>query len=1598
MWNVPVRFVVMWAPMLAVSVGGGYYLYEFAQTVLSPGTGFSMDYPTKDGSLKITCKTYSIDLIQQIVVVDQLVIRKKDGSMLARVPHLIATGIAIDQGLAPKVQLKDAELWVKRDPKGDFDILNLFAKQEGTSSQQPWQVSVRDSVIHLTDMTVPGGKRNEINISTGNFVGMGQNLEGGANVEIPGLIKGEFGFKKDGTTPIIFGKKVTGKLQPILARMRAGDERKLMKSITPLSVAGGTVSGDFSIVLQSGGPKYLANVTLDVLTPRWETYLAEKLTFAGTFSEKGLTGKAYVFDKTLKGEIEGSLNYQLGSKKAPEFAGNVKVAGLSSSYLDSIKLKLPKDITFVNSSTDGYLTYGQGGVAWNGKAALANASIYGLKFPQIKGNVSVNGQQLLAVVQPTAIGSTLVEGNFGLNFKSKAIVGSFSTPQLNAKDFSRWLPTNVLESKARLVGIIDGTLAKPNVMVKGSLDPKIKLAGRTLAYNAADVVLRFDGNIFSLDRLALTDKDGSLFASGSLDLKKGLNVRVVGNNIDLAKLADNTSGKLDLQGQVTGSLKDPKYGGKMQGYHVGYAGVPGTIVAIASDISGDSKGVSLKDLVAMKGASQITGLLNLGFADQKLDGMFAVNGLKISDIYEGDIDGFLNFKDVYLGGTLSNPRMSGLFEANKVLAYGFVADSAKGRMTYDGEQFKIVDASAQLSGGTVSGIAGELLAKSKIGKISGKFQKLDLANITQTVFHNAEKSNPDVKSLSSRIAVKGTTSGSFELGIKEGTFASLKSDGRVDDVFVNKATIGSGDWDVLFNGKKWQSNAFIGSLDKYFRIDNGLYAPASGEIGGEFTSYKIPVKELINASEPMFKVSQETDELLNKINGKLGSLVVVSGTVKDPSVNLQDFELSELKLGNEESGISNIGTFSTKATYSANTLTIKDGLLLGPKQSKVNVFGGVINLPDKLAIPDGTAKIAGTIKSENLLDWQKFNLNLTASLFGFPISKFSALAPALKDVDVQVDSANVNLKGTGEKPEIDGHVQLSAGLTPEGKKVTYGLLASRLKYNGDILVGKNKDLNHVETKGAFKFNSIEGKLNASANLNSDYKVDGISPFLISAQLDGDRDVTEFFKQSNGLVLGEKGAHLSGGIEIGNTFEKPTIIGGLVFNLDSLRISTVQSVLERPIDTSLKNLFVSAKVEKDPVLGYVLRTQASSATNYSKLDPNDPELGVVKLDAKFPIFTNATDYIVEPSSILKREIKDGYLAFNSLGLFQSFEKKTYVEGTIFTEKEKPLRISGTIDRPKFSGDIFFDKVKTIIPTLVPGKESAGVALIEPEFDLRFFANNPISIKSSLTSVNAKGAGFVKGTLSDLKADGTLIVESGDLLLPGGNVKLTPDGTINLKYDSSKLTNQAQLNADLHGETSLTALKNGVTPERYEISLDIKGDVLSSDGLTLIATSQPGDLSQDRILQLLGRTDLLTSLLQSGVNTSIETDVKNAAFGFVLPSVFSGLTSEVAKSFHLDYLAVDYNAFEQASVSFAKSLGGGFFVQGRQQLFQPLPGQLTAYDFRIAYRPRRGPNSIKALSFSLGTDQLRPYKLSIDYTSRVRTRKAPYQSLKLYVPNR
>jgi hypothetical protein len=217
------------------------------------------------------------------------------------------------------------------------------------------------------------------------------------------------------------------------------------------------------------------------------------------------------------------------------------------------------------------------------------------------------------------------------------------------------------------------------------------------------------------------------------------------------------------------------------------------------------------------------------------------------------------------------------------------------------------------------------------------------------------------------------------------------------------------------------------------------------------------------------------------------------------------------------------------------------------------------------------------------------------------------------------------------------------------------------------------------------------------------------------------------------------------------------------------------------------------------------------------------------------------------------------------------------------------------------------------------------------------------------------------------------------LPNARININPGGTIHAIYLATPYgTPNARADIDMTGTTALTANPYGGTIQRYDIYLQLQGDLLAQNGLHFTAQADPPDLSQDRILTLLGQGELFSS--QTNAAAAFRPDQLQTAFYTGLSFLFDPFTEQIATSLGLDYLSVEYNSYEKISVTAAKSLSKSLVLSARRQLSQPLPGQRATYDFRLFYRlPLKG-KVFRNLSLSVGADQDRPWKVSLEYGFR------------------
>lgn len=303
----------------------------------------------------------------------------------------------------------------------------------------------------------------------------------------------------------------------------------------------------------------------------------------------------------------------------------------------------------------------------------------------------------------------------------------------------------------------------------------------------------------------------------------------------------------------------------------------------------------------------------------------------------------------------------------------------------------------------------------------------------------------------------------------------------------------------------------------------------------------------------------------------------------------------------------------------------------------------------------------------------------------------------------------------------------------------------------------------------------------------------------------------------------------------------------------------------------------------------------------------------------------------------------------------------------------LRLMGTVREPLLKGTVYVDKSTLVIPTMKEGGPAGAAGQVNPRFDLDIITKGPIDFKAGTGGFRIGGQAHVGGSLEDLQLDAPLVAESGSIRLPNARIAIDPGGTIRLSYRGGAMITDLNLG----GRTQLTATGITGNVERYDISLEIRGDIMKDGGLQLRASADPPDLPQDRILALLGQRELIAGV---ATETNISKQIQSAVMGVALPYLGSSLTDRLASAFGLDYLNVDYNAFEQISIAGGVALNKHFSLSGRRQISQPLPGFRPKWDLRLSYRPQFGPKTLRRTSFSIGMDQDRPWRIAVEYGIR------------------
>lgn len=928
-------------------------------------------------------------------------------------------------------------------------------------------------------------------------------------------------------------------------------------------------------------------------------------------------------------------------------------------------------------------------------------------------------------------------------------------------------------------------------------------------------------------------------------------------------------------------------------------------------------------------------------ADLRKLGLTQIRVASGQGLVEGDAG--YRFRDRALTGELRGESLkpgdfgldnvAGVFDIDHLVLGGMLSNpKLSGTLKSDtlvaaGVNGKAVSAEVAYNAGVVTMTHGT--ADIGTGKLSGSGTYDTSSRDGYAIFDAANlplNAVPD--SLTKQVRLEGSLNAKGRVALKAGaaTLDALK--GSADNLEFNNVLLGSGDFEAHQEGSLVRGSAEIGSLERYLRAQDVIFDTGTKAWSFDLVTADLDLQNLYQLGQPyLTPFSDDMARKVAQVNGALSLDAQVSGSRDaEPSIDVRALDVSNL----------------TYAGYSFGKIAAK-----GSKK------GAVLDLTDFSWIQGAsTMTLKGTADLHG-------DLNLNGEVSKFNFANFGIFEPKLAGL---AGEATISFLATGktEAPDVmasidSNRVQVSTG---QESSVGFSVDISSIHLTPGEKDADGKRTGQIEASGSFNYRGIGGNLAAKAPFVYPFEIPESKPLEASVTLD-EQQIGVFKDLLPGLDLKRSQGSLRGAFKVDGSINALRAQGGITAVAPILNLQNGK--------TGLKDATASLTFTDDTLALSTMATSTSGGTLQ----------GVVQ--SKIADFTDLAVAIGagQTEDLLKSPI-GGALDVTNFRFDEGSKDAGQASGALSAH----IDFGGSLKRPAISGTArLLDGMVTLggvagTPSAIPNYA------VNPTFDVDLGLDST-RVKSGSTQLSVIGGGHLYGSLQrpDLQADMTLL--NGSLRLPGAKVNLEPGGTMRLAYSANgEGIPEARLDVALQGTTALTAARPGGTAQRYDITLDVRGNLLEDNGLTQTATSDPPDLSQDRIFALLGQTQIFEAFAgqtTAGVGDA-QKQVRDALTGYALPIALDPITSRIANQLGLDYLTVEYNAFDLTTITFARALNRSFILQGRRQIGEPLPGRKPIADLQLFYRlpVRRG--LLNRVSFSVGVDQDRPWKISAQYGSR------------------
>jgi hypothetical protein len=772
------------------------------------------------------------------------------------------------------------------------------------------------------------------------------------------------------------------------------------------------------------------------------------------------------------------------------------------------------------------------------------------------------------------------------------------------------------------------------------------------------------------------------------------------------------------------------------------------------------------------------------------------------------------------------------------------------------------------------------------------------------------------------ITIHGTISGTANINVRGSDFIAGKVSGRLDGATVNGSKIGNGTWTVQSDGNLITGDLSIGDSDRYIKLNHLTYDPDHRKATGELQVQHLPAEEVIStALEYMPDLSLDSKESLQDLTGSMSLDCTFEGTPEDPALQLRKFEVANVEFRKQT-----VGDLSANVSLVAHKWTIQT-LTLGKGPAEISLSGTVEE--------HGETHIDAT--TTNRFDLAKL------SLFDTRLSRLTGTANLWFTVD-----------GPTKSPRIVASLNLDNILAPPGMAAPEANddRYLRIEFDKIVLNPSNASGPAAELTGDYFYKGFKGTITASSPFEYPFKIPTNKPIAATITLKKS-DLSNIGQLLGGLDTARTSGSTEGSLTVSGTGDSLQVTGAINLNAEALSFMGMDDILKNAqASLKLSNNSLDFAATAEPIRGGTFHVGASV-----------PFKSLSQLKDQFQQFG--------ANSLLDSTLV-GDAHFSNTQFRQRILGQSSLAGTI----QSDIRVAGSVRKPNISGTIGLTDGDVILKSLTSSTLPKEERFIDPTFNVTLRLDNPTRLRSSTADMMMLGGGDLQGSMISPKVEAALSVEKGSIRLPASLLRIEQGGTVKVEYGTLGSSKPSAI-VDMEGTTSVTAARYGDSDvQRYDITLGIKGDLLQDNGLTLSPSSDPPDLPPDRILAILGQADLIQSFSTNGKESSA---IQTAMLSSV-PMLLDPYTDQVAKGLGLDFLNLEYNSFDLASVAFGKILGSGFSIEGSRQLSEPPPGFPSRYDVRLVYRPRRFPGALRRVRFFFGSDQDRPWKVGLEYGVR------------------